>query len=314
VSKMNIGSALASVPDVEFRLDEPLARHTTFRVGGPVRLLARPRSEKALFALLEPIRELDIPFIILGEGSNVLAPDGPWEMSVIQLHLACNGLFRSEQRAEGRNFLYAGAGTRLQELIPYCIENGMEGLEALAGIPATVGGAIVMNASTSFGAISDSLVYVDLVEPDGQRRSIPRDQLTPGYRTMGITESSIVLGACFKLRPCSSGTVKARVDQILKNRRQTQPLRFHSAGSIFKNPVGRFAGSLIEEAGLKGCRIGDAQVSRKHANWIVNRGNALARDIVELIEKIENEVYGTFGVRLQREIRILESLCRSPAQ
>jgi len=306
VSKMNISSAFKAVPDVEFRLDEPLARHTTFRVGGPVRLFARPRSEKALFALLEPIREMDIPFIVLGEGSNVLAPDGPWAMSVIQLHLACNRLLLSEQRAEGQKVLYAGAGTKLQQLILYCIENGMEGLESLAGIPATVGGAIVMNASTSFGAISDSLVYADLVEPGGQRRSIRRDQLTPGYRTMGIPESSIVLGACFKLRPCSSGIVKARVEQILKNRRLTQPLRFHSAGSIFKNPVGRLAGSLIEKAGLKGYRIGDAQVSRKHANWIINRGNALARDIIELIEKIENEVYGTFGVRLEREIRILK--------
>lgn len=305
-TRMSISSALASIPDVEFRLDEPLARHTTFRVGGPVRLLARPRSEKALFALLEQIRELDIPFIVLGEGSNVLAPDGPWEMSVIQLHLACNRLLRSEQRAEGQKVLYAGAGTKLQQLILYCIENGLEGLESLAGIPATVGGAIVMNASTSLGAISDSLVDIDLLGPNGNRRSIRKDQLTPGYRTMGIPENSIVLGACFKLRPCSGDIVKARVEQTIKNRRQTQPLRFHSAGSIFKNPVGRFAGSLIEKTGLKGYRIGDAEVSRKHANWIINRGHALARDIIALVERIENEVYGTFGVRLEREIRILE--------
>ena len=311
---MNISSALASIPDVEFRFDEPLARHTTFRVGGPVRLLARPRSEKALFALLDPIREFDIPFIVLGEGSNVLAPDGPWEMSVIQLHLACNRLLRSEQRAGGEKVLYAGAGTKLQQLIPYCIENGLEGLESLAGIPATVGGAIVMNASTSLGAISDSLVDIDLLGPNGERRSIPRDQLTPGYRTMGIPESSIVLGARFKLRPCSTDIVKARVEQIIKNRRQTQPLRFHSAGSIFKNPVGRFAGSLIEKAGLKGYRIGDAEVSRKHANWIVNRGHALARDVIELVERIENEVYGIFGVRLEQEIRILEPFYRNPTQ
>ena len=303
---MNISSALASIPDVEFRLDEPLARHTTFRVGGPVRLLARPRSEKALFAFLEPIRELDIPFIVLGAGSNVLAPDGPWDMSVIQLHLACNGLLRSKQKAEGQKVLYAGAGTKLQQLILYCIENGLEGLESLAGIPATVGGAIVMNASTSLGAISDSLVDIDLLGPNGERRSIHRDQLTPGYRTMGIAESNIVLGARFKLRLCSTDIVKARVEQIIKNRRQTQPLRFHSAGSVFKNPVGLFAGSLIEKAGLKGYRIGDAEVSKKHANWIVNRGHALARDIVELVEKIENEVYGIFGVRLEREIRILQ--------
>ena len=235
-------------------------------------------------------------------------------MSVIQLHLACNRLLRSEQRASGQKVLYAGAGTKLQQLIAYCIENGLEGLESLAGIPATVGGAIVMNASTSSGAISDPLIDIDLLGPNGERRSIRRDQLNPGYRTMGIPESSIVLGARFKLRPCSTDIVKARVEQIIKNRRQTQPLRFHSAGSIFKNPVGMFAGSLIEKAGLKGYRIGDAEVSRKHANWIVNRGHALARDIIELVERIENEVYGIFGVRLEREIRILESFYRSPAQ
>jgi UDP-N-acetylmuramate dehydrogenase len=310
----SIRRVFESIPDVEFRLDEPLARHTTFRVGGPARLFARPRTEGALFALMEPIRELGIPFIVLGEGSNVLAPDGPWEMPVIQLQLACNGLFLCDKEAEGRKLLYAGAGTRLQQLIGFCSENGLEGIESLAGIPATVGGAIVMNASTSIGAISDALAQIDLLDPDGGRRSIPREQLTPGYRAMGIPENSVVLGACFKLRHCSSGIVKSRVDQILQKRRQTQPLRYPSAGSIFKNPVGQFAGALIEKAGLKGYRIGDAQVSRKHANWIINRGNALARDILELIEKIENEIYGTFGVRLEREIRILEQLCGNPAR
>jgi len=307
---LSIGRAVESVPDVEFRFDEPLARHTSFRVGGPVRLFARPRSESALFSLLETIRELDLPFIILGEGSNVVAPDGPWEMSVLQLHLACSTLLVRGQRAEGfgggrRIALYAGAGTSLQRVIGYCIENGLEGFESLAGIPATVGGALVMNASTSAGAISDCLVHIDLLDCDGGKRSLSREQLTPGYRSMGIPENSVVLGACFELRACSSDILKTRVEQILQKRRQTQPLRYPCAGSIFKNPDGQFAGALIEKAGLKGYRIGDAQVSSKHANWIINRGKALARDIVELIEKIENEIYGTFGVRLEREIRIL---------
>ncbi|HYA40175.1 MAG TPA: UDP-N-acetylmuramate dehydrogenase [Syntrophobacteraceae bacterium] len=301
----SLGRAVESIPEVEFRFDEPLARHTTFRVGGPVRLFARPRTERALFALMETIREIDARFVVLGEGSNVLAPDGPWEIPVIQLHLACNGLLTSDKAPEGQKLLYAGAGTRLQQLIGYCIENGLEGIESLAGIPATVGGAIVMNASTSMGAISDCLAQIDLLAPDGTRRSISREQLTPGYRTMGIAENNIVLGAFFRLKPCSSGIVKSRVTEILRRRRKTQPLRYPSAGSIFKNPVGQFAGSLIEKAGLKGYRIGDAQVSRKHANWIINRGNALARDVIELIEKIENEIFGTFGVRLEREIRIL---------
>jgi UDP-N-acetylmuramate dehydrogenase len=302
---MKIRSTLEGVSDVEFRFDEPLARHTTFRVGGPVRLLARPRSESALCAILERIRDSDVPFVVLGAGSNVLALDGPLEMAVIQLHLAGNGL-RSGQRSKGQTILYAGAGTKLQELIRYCIENGLEGLEPLSGIPGTVGGALVMNAGTPSGAIADNLLQVDLVNRDGKRRSIRTEELTPGYRTMGIEKNSIVLGACFKLGSCPVEILKGRAEQILQNRRRTQPLRYPSAGSVFKNPDAGFAGALIEKAGLKGCRIGDAEVSKKHANWIINRGSACARDIVCLIEKIENEIYGTFGVRLEREIRILE--------
>ena len=234
---MKIRSALEGISDVEFRFDEPLARHTTFRVGGPVRLLARPRSESALCALLEPIRDSDVPFVVLGGGSNVLAPDGPLEMAVIQLHLACNEL-RSGQGSKGQTILFAGAGTKLQELIRYCIENGLEGLESLSGIPGTVGGALVMNAGTPSGAISDNLLQVDLVDRDGKRRSIRREELTPGYRTMGIAENGIVLGACFKLGSCPGEILKGRAEQVLQNRRRTQPLRYPSAGSVFKNPDG----------------------------------------------------------------------------
>ncbi len=298
---------LESIPDVEIRRDEPLARHTTFRVGGPVRLLARPRSERALFALLDSIRELGVPFIILGEGSNVLAPDEVWDMVVIQLHLACNGLLPGRSKTQGGSVVYAGAGAKLAELIRFCIENDLEGLEGLAGVPATVGGALFMNASTFSGAISDCLVHIDLLDCDGAKRSVGRQQLSPGYRTMGIAENCIILGACFELGACPKRVLKERVETILEKRRKSQPLRYPSAGSIFKNPAGQFAGALIEKAGLKGYRIGDAEISKKHANWIVNRGKATAKEIVELIEKTENIVYGTFGVRLEREIRILKT-------
>ncbi|MDR3555570.1 MAG: UDP-N-acetylmuramate dehydrogenase [Syntrophobacteraceae bacterium] len=305
--------ALESIPDVEIRENEPLARHTSFRVGGPVRVLARPRSERALFAFLDSLRELEVPFLILGEGSNVLAPDEPWDMVVVQLHLALSGLLPSIRKAQGPTVLYAGAGARLPDLLRFCIENGLEGLEPLAGVPATVGGALFMNASTSFGAISDHLVRIDLLDPDGARRTLRKEQLKPGYRTMGLPENTIILGACFELGPCANGELKERVDTILEQRRQSQPLRYPSAGSVFKNPEGQFAGALIDKAGLKGYRIGDAQISEKHANWIVNRGKARAKDILELMEKAESVVYRTFGVRLDREIRILTQLCRNPA-
>jgi len=311
---MNIRSALEPVPDVEFLFDEPLARHTTFRVGGPARLLARPRSERALCALLDPVRDLGIPFLILGGGSNVLASDEPLEAAVIQLHIACGKLLRSGQDAQRRTVLRAGAGIRLQDLIGYCIENGLKGLESLAGIPGTVGGALTTNAGIPGGSISDSLIRIDLLDADGVRHSIRKKELAPGYRTMGIPEGGVILGAFFGLEPCPGDLLKSRAAQVLQNRKRTQPLRWPSAGSIFKNPPGRFAGALIEKAGLKGCRIGGAEVSRKHANWIVNRGDALASDILGLIEKIENEIFETFDVRLEREIRILDQLLRNPAK
>ena len=174
-----------------------------------MRLLARPRSESALCALLEQIRDLDIPFVVLGGGSNVLALDGPWKWRSFSFTSPATSCCAASKGQKTKNSL-RGSGTKLQELIRYCIENGLEGLESLSGIPGTVGGALVMNAGTPSGAISDNLLEVDLVGPDGRRRSIRREELTPGYRTMGIPENSIVLGACFKLGPCPSEIVKGR--------------------------------------------------------------------------------------------------------
>jgi UDP-N-acetylmuramate dehydrogenase len=268
--------------------------------------LARPRSERALCALLEPVRDLGLPFLVLGGGSNVLAPDGVLDAAVIQLNAACNGLLRSEQGAQEQTVLHAGAGMKLQDLIGYCIENGLRGLESLTGIPGTVGGALVMNAGTLEDSISGSLISIDLLDADGVRRSIRRDELTPCYRKMGISEGSVVLGASFGLEPCPTDHLKSSAARILQYRRRTQPLRYPSAGSVFKNPPGQSAGTLIERAGLKGHRFGDAEVSKKHANWIVNRGKASAREILGLMVEIENEIFATFGVRLEREIRILD--------
>lgn len=302
---MSLSSTLKAMPDLELLLDEPLSRHTTFRVGGPVRCLARPRSEKALLLLLQELREKGLPHVILGGGSNVLPPDRPWEAAAIQLKLACNGLLRIEESAGDTATVYAGAGRKLGELVRYCVANELEGMESLAGIPGTVGGALVMNAGVPAGTVSDCLIYLDLVDAEGNKRRISKSELSPGYRSMGIPEGAVVLGGCFRFVKGSGEILKNRVQDILQHRKRTQPLRYPSAGSIFKNPPGHSAGALIEKAGLKGCRIGDAEVSRKHANWIINRGTALAEEIRQLIEKVENVVFGTFGVRLEREIRIL---------
>lgn len=303
--KIRISSVLKALPDVEVRWREPLSKHTTFRVGGPVQCLARPRSERALSVLLGEVRERDLPFVILGGGSNVLPPDRPWEAMAIQLNLSCHKLFRFQETGADATFVYAGSGVRLMELLRYCLQNELEGMEALAGIPGTVGGALVMNAGTPSGTISDCMLWVDLIDSEGHRHRIPRYDLAPAYRTMGLPEQCIVLGGCFKLRKTSGTAQQERIKQVLDHRRRTQPLGYPSAGSVFKNPAGFSAGELIERVGLKGYRVGDAEVSKKHANWIINRGNARARDILELIRKMEKEVFGSFGVRLEREIRIL---------
>ncbi len=302
---MNTGSSLKSIPNLELMLDEPLCRHTTFRVGGPAQCLVRPGSEGALSLLLKEMRAGDIPFFILGGGSNVLPPDQALDMVVIQLHKACSGLFPLPESSAEAPLVYAGAGKKLQQLVRYSIKNELAGLESLSGIPGTVGGALVMNAGIPSAAISDTLQWIDLIDAEGVKQRLLRHDLSPKYRTMGLPTQSVVLGGCFKLRKASADTLRARAAQILEHRRQTQPLRYPSAGSVFKNPPGEYAGALIEKAGLKGFRIGDAEISRKHANWIINRGNARASHIIALIEKIENEIFGTFGVRLEREIRIL---------
>jgi len=290
---------------VEVRWSEPMASHTTFRVGGAVWCFARPHTERALASLLQEVRERDAPYFILGGGSNVLPPDQPWDAMVIQLNLACAKLFRFQESGADRAFVYMGAGVRLSEALRYCLANDLGGLEPLAGIPGTVGGALVMNAGTAGGDISENLLWIDLIDRLGRRQRVPRYDLSPGYRTMGLPEDCVVIGACFKLAAQPAEVQRARIAELLKERKRTQPLNLPSAGCIFKNPPGKPAGELIEQAGLKGFRIGDAEVSRKHANWIVNRGSATARDITVLIGKIENEVLGTFGVRLEREIRIL---------
>ena len=303
--KARISSAVRSIKDVELRWNEPLSRHTTFRVGGPVWCFARPRTERALSALLNEARDREAPFYILGGGSNVLPPDHPWDALIIQLNLSCRKLFRFQENGSQAAFVYAGAGSKLSEAIRYGVTNELEGFEPLVGIPGTLGGALVMNAGTAHGTIADSLLWIDMIDGAGRRLRLPKYDLSPAYRSMGLPEDSVVVGGCFKLRASSAQVQKAKLVELLAERKHKQPMGFPSAGSVFRNPEGKFAAELIEKTGLKGLRIGGAEVSRKHANWIVNRGGATARDILALIRKIENEVFGTFGVRLEREIRIL---------
>jgi UDP-N-acetylmuramate dehydrogenase len=297
---------LAHLPDIDFRWQEPLACHTTFQVGGAVTCLARPNTEQALVELMNWIRAKEIPHFILGGGSNVLAPDLPWQTVAIQLERACGTIEKLPEPTEERAELwFVGAGVRLARLLRFCLKKGLHGLDAVVGIPGTVGGALVMNAGTKAGAIADAMVWISLLDAAGNRLRLQKQQLNVGYRSIQLPPESLVLGAAFRLHAGSRDELRERFRRLMIERKDTQPHGRPSAGCIFKNPPGHSAGALIERVGLKGLRVGNAQVSTRHANWIINLGDARASDIRALIELIERRVEEELGIRLQREVRVL---------
>jgi len=299
-------SALSELNDVEVMWQEPLARHTTFRIGGPVSCLARPRTEKALIDLIRTVRLYNMPHFILGGGSNLLGPDEPWDVVAIQPGLACSKIGWIDTSGKGSIGLYVGAGVRVAQWLRFCLQHGLRGAEFLVGIPGMVGGALVMNAGTREGCIADGLIQIDILDGEGKRRQVPRSELSPVYRSMQLPKEWIVLGGCFELQPSGNRALRLRLLELMRQRKRNQPLGWPSAGCIFKNPPSVSAGALIDRSGLKGLRLGDGQISEKHANWIINRGNARARDVIALIECMEKRVFENFGVRLEREIKILE--------
>lgn len=297
---------LADLPGIEVRWRESLARHTTFRVGGSARCLVRPETEAGLIELTARARLHGIPYVVLGGGSNVLAPDDLLDMMVIELTRCCSEINRLDRQDGDGVEVVVGAGVRSRRLLRFCMEERLGGMEFLVGIPATVGGALVMNAGTGEGSMADLLRWIEVMDGRGAKRRLDRKDLSPAYRSMGLSRDWIVLRGGFVLSSLQSGDACRRTLALtMRRRKQTQPLGLPSAGCVFKNPSGISAGFLIDRAGLKGFRIGGAEVSEKHANWIVNRGNARARDILDLIEHIEKLVLKEFGVCLEREIQIL---------
>lgn len=299
-------SLVCDLSEVELRWGEPLARYTTFRVGGPALCLARPRTVKALARLLEVLRWHRVPYFVLGGGSNLLLPDE--EIKAVAIHLEyCASQITMEGEAGGlAACLSVGAGVRLPSLQRYCLENRLGGLEFLVGIPGTVGGAAFMNAGTRAGSIGEALCWIDLLDEKNQLRRLRRADLAPRYRSLGLPGEWVILGCGLGVTSCPPERQRTLLSQLMRERKKTQPLQWPSAGCVFKNPQGHAAGALIEKVGLKGFRIGDAEVSTKHANWIINRGRARSRDVVALIEHIEECVQRHSGIRLEREIRIIE--------
>ncbi len=278
-------------------INEPLAKYSTFKIGGLADVYLEPANVDELLNLLKYLRNKDVDFIILGNGSNVLISDEGFRGAVINLEFGLNFI-----RVEDE-YVVAGAGVKLAKFVDFCIENGFKGVEMLAGIPGTLGGAIIMNAGAYSGEISDYLVDVDVIR-DFELVRLKKEECGFGYRTSNLG-NDIVVQARFKFPSGDIEQMRKIRREILIKRNQTQPVNFPNAGSIFKNPPGSFAGKLIEEAGLKGVQIGGAQISEKHANFIINKGNATAKDVIELIKLARSKVYEKFGVKLELEIRLI---------
>ena len=278
--------------------DAPLAPLTWYRLGGPARYLVRPTDADDLAILLRRATEEEIPVKVLGGGSNVLVRDDGFDGIVVRL----DGSGFRDVRFDGER-VTAGAGVDLMPLVRECSARGLSGLECLAGIPGTVGGAVRMNAGGATGTFGDVVEHIELVGRDGKRMTWSAKRASFGYR-MSAVDDQIVLSATLGLRSCDPADSRRCHDEAFARKREAQPFADQSAGCVFKNPGGASAGALIDEAGLKGLSVGKASVSTRHANFIVARRGASAADVLNLVDMIRNRVRDVHGTELEVEIDI----------
>jgi len=280
-------------------VDEMLARHTSFKIGGPADFYVIPNDERELSTLLGLCRSEEIPRFIIGRGTNLLVSDEGFRGIVIDLSRACCN-FRIED-----SLVITGAGILIEDLITRSIASELSGGEKLSGIPGSVGGAVILNAGAFNTEIKDILASVRLIDVDNRIKNVSKSQIVMRYRRTDISPDAIILEASFNLKPGIRSEIEKIRTDILACRQAKQPLSLPSAGSVFKRPPRDYAGRLIEEARLKGLRIGDAMVSEKHANFIVNCGAASASDVYRLITEIQEVILKRFGISLEPEIRLL---------
>ncbi len=282
------------------RLEEPMKAHTSFRIGGPAELFLTPENAAQLAEAIQILRRHEIPVFILGNGSNLLVRDKGIRGAVVQLS-GCMSALETDGTA-----LYAEGGALLSAAAAKAAEAGLTGLEFASGIPGSIGGAVMMNAGAYGGEMKDVLESVDVLTQDLRRETLPVEQLGLSYRHSSLAErGDIVLGARFQLEQGDLQAIQVRMVELAEQRREKQPLQYPSAGSTFKRPEGYFAGKLIQDAGLKGKTIGGAQVSEKHAGFLINTGSATAGEMLELIAFCQRTVEEKFGVRLETEVRIV---------
>lgn len=299
------GDILGSICDVidvqRILYREPMSRHTTFRIGGPADALVMPASITELEAVIGWCNMQAVPYYIVGNGSNLLVGDEGVRGVVIQLGTAFSGIEVGED-----NTIWVQAGCMLSKVANAAAEHSLTGMEFASGIPGTVGGAVMMNAGAYGGEMKDIIDCVTLLTPQDEIIILPQDQMEFGYRESIVSkENDIVLEVKLQLEQGDSGTIMKRMKELNEARREKQPLEYPSAGSTFKRPEGLFAGKLIMEAGLSGYRVGDAQVSEKHCGFVVNRGNATAKDTLTLMNDVIHRVEEVFQVTLEPEVRMI---------
>lgn len=288
------------LPGLTMRFEEPMAKHTSFRIGGPCEVMIFPNNPKQLVQVLQLCHLLDTRPAILGAGTNILAPDEGIRGIVICLKDCLGGM-----EEVGNYCIRIGAGVTMSRAAVFAANLGLSGMEFAHGIPGTVGGGVYMNAGAYGGEIADICIRVDVVDLKGNLRSLDREALQFSYRHSALEETGeIVVQALFQLQPSDSETVRGKMKELMGKRSASQPLDIPSAGSAFKRPMGGYAAALIDQSGLKGYRVGNAAISQKHAGFAVNLGGATAHEVRQLLEDVSNRVYADSGIRLEPEIRI----------
>ena len=281
-------------------VDEPMKKHTTFRVGGNADYFVMPQNAEEVKKIVALCKDAEVPYYILGNGSNLLVGDRGYRGVIIQIYKAMNDVQIEGDRVKVQ------AGALLSRVGTATLEAELTGFEFAAGIPGTVGGAVVMNAGAYGGEMKDIIVNATVLTQDGDIITINKEDLELGYRTSVIAKKGyVVLEAEYQLQPGEKEVIRARMDELKCQRVTKQPLEYPSAGSTFKRPEGYFAGKLIQDAGLRGFQVGGAQVSEKHCGFVINKDQATAADIRELMRQVSDKVMQEFGVKLEPEVKTL---------
>ncbi|MBR7060972.1 MAG: UDP-N-acetylmuramate dehydrogenase [Eubacterium sp.] len=293
---------LAKKLNIEYLENEPMSLHTTFKIGGNARLVVMPKSEEDISAIIRACNEYKTRFIVVGNGSNLLVSDNGINACVILL-----GKDFSDVRLIDETTIFAQAGAGLMKVCRIALENGLSGLEFAYGIPGSCGGAAFMNAGAYGGEMKDVLFKCSHIDKFGNKGALEGDELKLAYRHSAYYDNECVITGLFlKLKKGDKADIKAKMEDLLQRRKDKQPLEYPSAGSTFKRPEGYFAGALIEECGLKGASKGGAQVSEKHAGFVINKGGAKCKDVLDLCDYVSKTVEKEKGVKLEMEIRVTE--------